>query len=243
MFSGFFDNIVEWAPALLEGAGRTLLLTIAIMFFGTVLGAVLAILRVQKLPIVNPLIEVYVEIFRGLPAIVLLFIAFFGLPAIGVTISDSPAVVGVVALSLAHAAYTSETFRAAILAVDPGQMRAALSLGMSRPQGYAAVVLPQAFLISLPTLSSIMIATLKETSLLSFISVSDLLGEGNSIVAATYLAFQVYAAVGVLYILMSLITSRLLLRLERRLRQGRRFGVSQSLETPALAPQAHGLMT
>jgi His/Glu/Gln/Arg/opine family amino acid ABC transporter permease subunit len=218
MFSGFWANIQDWMPALLRGAWITLALTIVISTAGTFLGCLLAIVRIARIPVVNVLLVVYVEMFRGVPAIVLLFFVYFGLPAAGFQISTNAVVVGTLALSLQHAAYASEVFRAAILAVDPGQLRAASSLGMNTRQAYQKVILPQAFLIALPTLGGFAIAILKETSLLSFISVADLLKAGNDIVAATYLSFQVYALVGVMYIVMSLAASKLMLALELRLR-------------------------
>ena len=115
---------------------------------------------------------------------------FFGLPSIGITISSSAIVVGIFGLTLNLGAYLSEAFRAAILAVDPGQMEAAVSIGMSRIEGYRHVVLPQAAVIVIPTLGSFFIGLIKDTSLLTFISVSELMNTGNEIEASTFLAFQ-----------------------------------------------------
>jgi His/Glu/Gln/Arg/opine family amino acid ABC transporter permease subunit len=142
------------------------------MAIASAIGLFVALLRIAHIPVLHQFLVAYVEIFRGLPTIVILFLAYFGLPSIGITVSDNPIVVGVVALSFNLAAYLSEVFRAAILAIDPGQMEAALSFGLSRRQGYVRVVLPQALLVAVPTLGSFLIGLLKDTSLLSFISVT-----------------------------------------------------------------------
>jgi His/Glu/Gln/Arg/opine family amino acid ABC transporter permease subunit len=207
-----------WGPRLLVGAETTVFVTVATMTFATIWGLFLGILRIARIPVIHQLLLAYVEIFRGLPTIVILFIVFFGLPSAGVNISDNPIVIGIFGLTLNLGAYLSEVFRAAILAVDPGQMEAAVSIGMSRREGYQQIVLPQAFLIAVPTLGSFFIGLLKDTSLLSFISVSELMRVGNDIVAATFLSFHVYFFVGVIYIILSIVSSRLILIVEGRLR-------------------------
>ena len=211
------QNYLEWAPALARGTEITLLCTICTMVIASAIGLFVALLRIAHIPVLHQFIVAYVEIFRGLPTIVILFLAYFGLPSIGIRLSDNPIVVGVVALSFNLAAYLSEVFRAAILAIDPGQMEAAQSLGLSRRQGYVRVVLPQALLVAVPTLGSFLIGLLKDTSLLSFISVTELLKAGNDIVAATFLSFRVYILVGAVYVVLSLVSSRLVLWVERRL--------------------------
>lgn len=216
--SGLWGHLVQWTPALLRGAELTVIITVVTMILGSAWGLLLGLLRIARIPVVHQVLIVYVEIFRGLPTIVVLFLVFFGLPTVGFTISNNPAIVGTVGLSLSLGAYLSEVFRAAILAVDAGQMEAALSIGMGRREAYQRVVLPQAFVIAVPTLGSFFIGLLKDTSLLSFISVTELMQAGNEINAATFLSFQVYLAVGAIYIVLSLIASRLVIVVERRLR-------------------------
>jgi His/Glu/Gln/Arg/opine family amino acid ABC transporter permease subunit len=218
MLETLAQELQDWGPRLLAGAGITILVTIITMALATAWGLVLALLRIARIPVLYQSILVYVEIFRGLPTIVVLFIVFFGLPSAGFNIHDDPIVVGIFGLTLGLGAYLSEVFRAAILAVDPGQMEAAISIGMSRGQAYRRVVLPQAFVIAVPTLGSFGIGLLKDTSLLAFISVSELLKVGNDIVAATFASFHVYFFVGVMYVILSLVASRLVLLVERRLR-------------------------
>jgi polar amino acid transport system permease protein len=212
------DNGKTWAPQLLHGALLSVEITIVTMILAVVWGLLLGILRVAHIPVVHQILIVYVEIFRGLPTIVILFVAYFGLPSVGFTISPYAPVVGVIALTLNLGAYLSEVFRAAILAIDPGQMRAAESIGMSRFQAYRKVVLPQALLVAVPTLGSFFVGLIKDTSLLSFISVRELLEVGNEINAATFQSFQIYFYVGLIYIALSIIASRLVLIIEARLR-------------------------
>ena len=216
--AGVLHNWASWLPQLLEGAELTVLATIFTMITASVLGLALALIRIAHIPVVHQIIIAYVEIFRGLPTIVILFLAYFGLPSVGIGLSGNPVIVGIIALSVNLSAYLSEVFRAAISAIDPGQMEAALSVGISPTQSYGRIVLPQALLIAVPSLGSFLIGLLKDTSLLSFISVTELMKSGNDIVATTFLAFQVYILVGIMYVILSLVSSRLVLWVERRLR-------------------------
>jgi His/Glu/Gln/Arg/opine family amino acid ABC transporter permease subunit len=216
--NGLLRDGQDWLPQLLHGALLSVEITVITMILSVIWGLLLGIARIAKIPVLQQLLIVYVEIFRGLPTIVILFVAYFGLPTVGFSISNSPMVVGIIALTLNMGAYLSEVFRAAILAIDPGQMKAAESLGMSRLQGYCRIVLPQALLVAVPTLGSFFVGLIKDTSLLSFISVRELLEVGNEINAATFQSFQVYFYVGLIYIVLSLIASRLVLFTESRLR-------------------------
>jgi His/Glu/Gln/Arg/opine family amino acid ABC transporter permease subunit len=168
--------------------------------------------------LVRPFLIAYVDTLRGLPTIVTLFILYFGLPSVGVTISNQPIVVGIVGLSLMLGAYLSEVFRAAIMAVDSGQTEAALSIGMARWQAFVRIVLPQALLIAVPTLGGYFIGLIKDSSLVGFISVVELLRTGNLIVAATFRPFEVYLIIGAIYLILSLVASRVVILIERRLR-------------------------
>jgi ABC-type amino acid transport system permease subunit len=165
---------------------------------------------------------VYVDVLRGLPLIVTLFLAYFGLPAIGVHFAETPVAAGLLALTLHLGAYLSETFRAALLAVDSGQMDAARGMGMSPVAAYRCVVLPQALVIAIPTLGSWFISLLKETSLLSFISVTELMRAGVVIVNQTFKPFEGYLTVGAIYLIISLLSSWLVGKLEARLTRSMR---------------------
>ena len=162
----------------------------------------------------------FVEIFRGMPVIVVLFILYFGFPTIGVTLTKDPVVAGIVGLSLVLAAYLSEVFRAAIGAVDGGQLEAAHSLGMSGVKAYRRVVLPQALRIATPTVGGYLIQLFKDTSLLGFIGVTELMRKGQVIVSTTFRAFEVYITIGIIYLVVSVLAAFLIRRLEAKLTPG-----------------------
>jgi len=198
--------------------------TVTTMALATVLGAGVALLRVAPFsatPLLGKLVQgflrVYVDVMRGIPLVVLLFILFYALPSIDLTISREPLVVGILGFTLNVTAYLSEVWRAALRSVDPGQLEAATSLGMSPRKAYQRIVLPQAALIATPTLGGYLISTLKDSSLLGFVSVMDLMRTGILLVSTTFKAFQIYFTIGILYLVMSLIASFLVVRIERRL--------------------------
>ncbi|MGO4560274.1 amino acid ABC transporter permease [Mesorhizobium sp. 2RAF21] len=217
MFDNFLSNALDWLPLLLRGTAVTLVATVATMILATIWGTILGLIRHRKVPVISRLVVIYVEIFRGMPTIVILFILYYGLPTVGLTISREPLVVGIIGLTLGLGAYISEVVRAAINAIDPGQLEASRSLGLSDFKAYCLIILPQALLVAIPSLGSFFVGLIKDTSLLSFISISDLLKTGNDIVSATFLSFQVYALIGAIYILLSMFASRMLIILERTL--------------------------
>jgi His/Glu/Gln/Arg/opine family amino acid ABC transporter permease subunit len=206
----------KYLPALLRGALVTIEVTCLSMIFGTLLGLLAAIARLSGFPGVVHLIKTYVEICRGLPVIVLLLIIYFTLPQFGIFFPAFWA--GVTGLSINLGAYLSEVFRAAILAVDVGQREAAISIGMSETQAYTRIILPQAFVVALPTVGGYFIAVLKDCSLVSFITVNELLRQGTIIIAATFESMRVYLLVGIIYLAMSSVSARAINWAERRLK-------------------------
>jgi His/Glu/Gln/Arg/opine family amino acid ABC transporter permease subunit len=222
IISQYVEDLRTWAPALLAGVWVTLFITCASMVLSMVIGLLISIARLARPGAwyrpVHWALRVYVEALRGVPMIVTLFILFFGLPAIGFTISKNPLIVGIAGLSMCLGAYMSEVFRAAILSVDVGQMEAAQSLGMSKATAYRRVVLPQAFLVAVPTLGGYFIALLKDTSLLGFISITELFRTGIELVSITFRAFEVYLTIGGIYLALSLIAAWIVNKIERRLR-------------------------
>jgi len=218
----YLGRLWEWTPLLLKGIEVTLLISAASMAFSIVLGLLVALARIS-----NPgrwywpvhwLLRAYVETLRGLPLVVTLFIIFFALPSVGFKISDDPIIIGIFGMTLSLAAYLSEVFRAAILSVDPGQMEAALSLGMSKTKAYQRIVLPQALIVAVPTLGGYFISLLKDSSLLGFISVVELFRTGLQLVSVTFRAFEIYFTIGAIYLALSLLAAWAVSTLEARLR-------------------------
>jgi len=220
--AGYLDDLQEWAPFLLHGLQVTLVVSVVSMALSTMLGLALALVRLMEAgPIVRVLkvaIRIYIDVLRGLPLIVTLFIIYFALPTLGLTLVSDPLPAGIVGMTLALGAYLSEVFRAAILSVDPGQMEAALSLGMSRPSAYRRIVLPQALLVAVPTLGGYFISLLKDSSLLSFISVTELLRTAMDLVSITFKAVEIYLTIGVMYLIISTLAALAVSAIERRMR-------------------------
>lgn len=200
----------------------TIVMSIVGMICGSIVGLAVALLRLLSfrgpLKIIGWALTTYVEVLRGLPLIVTLFIVYFGLPAAGIRFADNPNAAAILAMTLHLGAYLSETFRAALLAVDSGQMEAARSMGMSSAVSYRRIIIPQAMLIAVPTLGSWFISLLKETSLLSFISVVELMRAAVVIVNQTFKPFAGYLTVGVIYLALSLTASFIVRKVESRLR-------------------------
>jgi polar amino acid transport system permease protein len=179
----------------------------------------------------------YVEIWRDVPLIVQLMVIYFTLPEIGITLPGFWA--GILGLSLNLGAYMSEVFRAAILSVDAGQRAAGLSIGMSRLMIYRRIVLPQAFRIAIPTIGGYFISLLKDSSLVSFIAVNELLRHGTIVIANTFRSMEIYMMVAMIYFAMSFVASRVVRRIERQLtpaylrRQSRRVREVAAQPVPA----------
>ncbi|SRR6266480_3751869 len=217
----YIQDAIQWAPFFARGLEVTIFTSVVSMALSIVVGLLVAIGRITEgggfARVLRLVLRAYVETLRGLPFIVTLFLIYFGLPTIGIAIGD-PIVAGILALTLCIGAYLSEVFRAAILAIDKGQMEAAIAFGMSGYRAYRHIVLPQALLVAVPTLGSFFIGLLKDTSLLSFISVTELMQAANNLVSATFRAFEVYLMVGAIYLALSLVSAWLVAIVERRLR-------------------------
>lgn len=186
------------------------------MALALVLGLLVALARISKSRVLRGIALVYVEVMRGTPLLVQLVYIFFVLPAIGVNIDPVPA--GILGLGLNYAAYLSEVFRSAILAVEAGQTEAALSLGYTPSKALWKVVLPQSFIVSLGPIGNYFIAMVKDTALTSVIAVTEILKTANVINAQTFETTQVYTAAALLYLLISLPLSRIVSALEKRAR-------------------------
>ncbi|MBS1067803.1 amino acid ABC transporter permease [Gluconobacter cerinus] len=211
----FFLEVSEHLPFLLKGAAVTIELSLVSMLLGTFLGFFLAIGRLSSHRLIRLPLNVFVEVMRDTPLIVQLLLIYFSLPAAGIVLSAFCA--GLAGLTLNLAAYLSEVFRAAISAVDSGQKAAAVSLGMSPFSVYRRVIIPQAGLASLPTLGGYFIALLKDCSLVSFISVNELLRHATIVISDTFDSMNTYIMVAIIYFVMSFISARIIYHIEQRL--------------------------
>jgi cystine transport system permease protein len=202
------------APALLRGAGYTLLFAVAAMIGGLVLGFPTAVARVAPWAGLRAPAALYVSAFRGTPLLVQLFVIYYGLPSVG--IEFTPVTAGVLALSLNAGAYLSESLRGAIGAVSQGQWRASYSLGLSWWQTLRHVVLPQALRMAVPAMSNTLISLIKDTSLVSVITMTELMLVTKELISITFRPLPLYLAAAAIYWLLSLFFERIQRLAERR---------------------------
>lgn len=204
---------------LLNGTLVTIELVAVSLFFGCIIGLLVGIGRLDpSRRVVYSICSVYVAAIRGTPLLVQLFILFFGLPHFGVLL---PAFVcGVIGLSIYSGAYVSEIVRGAIQSIDRGQVEAARSLGMPGRMSMINVVLPQAFVRMIPPLGNEFIALIKNSALVSLLTIHDVMHEGQKIISVSYRSLEVYLAVAVIYFVLTGVTTYALRRIEMRLRAG-----------------------
>jgi len=211
----FVEHAIEFLPILLQGAFVTVQVTVLSFALSSVIGLVFALMKLSHWRPVALTAGTLVNVIRGLPIIVQLFYIYFVLPDIGVQFSAFQA--GVIGLGIAYSAYQAENFRAGIEAVDHGQMEAAQAIGMRMPLIMRRVILPQAFRIALPPYGNTLVMMLKDSSLVSTITVAEMTRAGQLIASSTFQNMTVYTLVALLYLLMSLPLVYGLRRLEARL--------------------------
>lgn len=211
----FLQNTLDFLPILLKGAVVTLQVTAGSFLLSSVIGLVFALMMVSKVRAVSLFAIGLVNVIRGLPIIVQLFYIYFVLPDFGIQLSAFQA--GVIGLGIAYSAYQAENFRAGIQAIHQGQIEAAESLGMRGAMVMRRVVLPQAFRIALPPYGNTLVMMLKDSSLVSTITVAEMTRAGQLIASSTFENMTVYTLVALLYLALSLPLSYGLRRLEARI--------------------------
>ena len=207
------DLLREAAPVMAKGAGYTLALAVAAMIGGLVLGFPAAILRLAPWAALRWPAALYVSVFRGTPLLVQLFVIYYGLPGIG--IEFTPVTAGILALSLNAGAYLSESLRGAILGIAKGQWNAGFSLGLTYPQTLGLVILPQALRTAVPAMSNTLISLIKDTALVSVITVTELMLVTKELISVTFRPLPLYVAAAVVYWLLSLFFEGVQRRAER----------------------------
>ncbi|SEK12661.1 amino acid ABC transporter membrane protein, PAAT family [Variovorax sp. OK605] len=220
MAASFLQNAQDFLPILLQGAVVTVQVTVLAFVLSSVLGLALALMKLSPVRALAWTGTVIVNVIRGLPIIVQLFYIYFVLPEFGIQLSAFQA--GVIGLGIAYSAYQAENFRAGIEAVDPGQREAAQAMGMRSALIMRRVILPQAFRIALPPYGNTLVMMLKDSSLVSTITVAEMTRAGQLIASSTFQNMTVYTLVALLYLLMSLPLVYGLRRLERRFAAGRK---------------------
>lgn len=207
----------KYYPVYLQGLWGTLWISAVTVLLGTVLGVLIAVLRMSRSKALNGIAGAYIEVLRGTPILLQLYFFWIGLPKLlpFLELSDTQCIV--VALVINASAYIAEIIRAGIGAVDKGQWEAARSIGLTETHLMTHVIMPQAVKNILPALCNEFITTVKGTSLASVFFVGELMTSYRSVQAATFLALESLTIVGIIYFLLNLILSRLLRVLERRM--------------------------
>ena len=208
--------LAKYYPVYLSGLWGTLWISAVTVLLGLVLGMLVALMRMSRSKLLNAVSGVYIEVLRGTPILLQLYFFWIGLPKlVPFELSDTQCIV--VALAVNASAFISEIIRAGIAAVDKGQWEAARSIGLSETHVITHVILPQAVKNILPALCNEFISTVKGTSLASVFFVGELMTSFKTVQSATFLALQSLTIVGVIYLILNFVLSRLLKILERRL--------------------------
>ncbi|MHB1400117.1 MAG: amino acid ABC transporter permease [Trichloromonadaceae bacterium] len=199
---------------LLQGLWVTIWISFFSGIFGLILGVFTGLCRVAKNPALRGGAIVYVELIRGTPLLVQIFIFYF---FIGTVLNLDRVVAGIGALGIFAGAYVAEIVRAGIQSIPRGQMEAARSVGMTVPQAMRHIILPQAFKRTLPPLAGQFISLIKDSSLVSVIAITDLTKSGREVVTSSFATFEVWFVVAALYLVVTSVLSQVIFWMERRL--------------------------
>lgn len=208
-----FAPILENWQLFARGAMVTVLIAAISLLFAFCLAVPIALMALSKKLVLRAVAGVYLEFFRNLPFIVILYMFFYGLPSTGIRLSE--ATVGIAALSFFASSYLSEVVRGAILSVPPGQMEAARAVGMSYFQGLKDIVAPQTLRFLLPPSTSTSISAIKETSVLSVVTVGEITYQGLVVQGNTFAPFEVFITTAAIYWAITAIFARGMKRLEK----------------------------
>lgn len=210
-----FSLVTEFIPFLLKASLMTLELSIVSIILGLLLGLVAALMKIST---IKPLVwfaDLYIWVIRGTPMLVQLFLVYFGLPQFGIELG--PFTSAVIALGINSGAYIAEIYRGGMLSIPKGQTEAAQSLGMNYGTIMKRIILPQAFRVSIPALGNQAISMLKDSSLASLVTVSELMMVSQRFAATNYAFFEFYIVAALLYLLLTTIFSFVLNKIEYRL--------------------------
>jgi His/Glu/Gln/Arg/opine family amino acid ABC transporter permease subunit len=211
-------------PLLLRGMVVTIQTTIFALVIAVFLGLFTCLFGLSKIRTLRYLARGYIWIIRGTPLLVQTFFVYFGIPqliqSLGVNFRLSPLAAGVITLSLNAGAYIAEIFRGGILAVDAGQMEAARSLGLSHYRAMFKIILPQAIRVSIPSLVNQFIISLKDTSIISVISLGEIVYEAKIYIGRTMQSFATWTIVGLVYLVIITVLSHVSTYVEKRLSYG-----------------------
>lgn len=215
----FWELFIDTLPGYKDAIIATVQITALGILIGLIIGLFFAFLKVSKFKVLNIIADLYITIIRGTPLVVQIFILYFGLVHF---VDLGRFLAGGIALGVHNGAYIAEIFRGSIQSIDRGQSEAARSLGMSYQLAMRRIVLPQAFRRAIPPLGNQFIIALKDSSLVAFIGFQELFNRAQRIQSATGLAMESYIIVGIYYLLLVIVLSFIVNRIERRLSKSER---------------------
>ncbi|KAB8306215.1 amino acid ABC transporter permease [Erwinia endophytica] len=207
------QDVQVYGMGFLDASLTVLCITILTIFLSWIFGLLAALGKLSSVKFFRAIARFYIWFIRGTPALIQVFIVYFGVPQFG--IHFSPFFAGVVALALNSGAYVAEIIRSGLNAIPRSQMESAFALGMSQRVVMIRIILPQVFRIILPPLTNEAISALKNTSLLSTITVIDITLYAQTIISATFRPFEFYIAASLIYLLLTTVLTELAARIER----------------------------
>ena len=221
--------IFSQIPKLLEYLPVTLEIAVISMAVSLLLGLVLAVIRIRKIPVLRQLAAAFISVIRGTPVIVQLYVTYFGIPIFLKVLNQrygtefaidgvAPVAYAIVALGINQSAFNAEIIRASLESVDRGQMEAASALGMTWFQSLRRIILPEAVVVALPSLGNAFIGLIKGTSLAFVCAVVEMTAEGKILGGRTYRYFEVYLSLAIIYWVITFILERILAFTENRIR-------------------------
>ncbi len=221
-----FGSMEKWLPTFLEGTVLTILLSLIVVFFGSVIGLFAVMLKRSRYKVFNVIGGLYTQIIRGTPLLLQLYIWLYGLPMIGITLPGIPVlgqygsrefITAAVALSINSGAYVCELLRGGVDSIDKGQMEAGRSLGLTQFQTMKLIIIPQAVKVILPGLCNEFIQMIKESSIVSVVGVFDVMYTQNIVKAATYRTFEPLIIIALIYLFLTTVLTFIMGRIERRM--------------------------
>ncbi len=200
------NDMISFLPSLLQGAEITI--TVSLLAFGLALifGLLTGIARISRIAPLRAVAAFYIQFIRGTPLLLQLFVIYYVLPYVGITLT--PFISGAIGLTMNYAAYMAEVFRSGIQAIPKGQWEAGSSVGMSRRLLMRRIILPQAIRIIIPSLGKFFVSIFKDSALVSVITMKDLMFSGELLASATYKHFEIFTEVAVIYFLISYPTAK-----------------------------------
>ena len=210
--------LVTMLPQYVEAAKLTLAIGLIGVAGSVLFGLVLALIRVEEIPLLNGLSKGYIEVSRNTPLLIQLFFLYFGLPKVGIVLSSE--VCAVIGLIFLGASYMAESFRSGIEAVDTGQIEAAMAIGLTKVQRIRYVILPQALAVAIPSLGANTIFLLKETSVFSAVALADLMYVAKDLIGIYYETDEALFLLVVSYFIILIPVAVLFRLLDRRFRRG-----------------------